>query len=309
MMIEKKQAKPESPAAGTLAACALAATMGALAPLGAQGQDGTTIASFESESSIEYWGTVNDTVMGGVSSSSIERTDEGTLLFIGELSLENNGGFVSIRNQPAPLRLQSARGIEIQVRGDGRRYFLDLRAERQRMAGSFRAPFTTKKGEWQTLEIPLESFYAQTFGRARPEVALNRGAIRSIGFTLSDGQPGPFALEVKTVRAIDTAALEAPALDLPPGAAQRLIIERAITLGVPLFNEGNPAACAAIYEVACMALNSMPDTPESARTRLQQALGEIQALQNESRKAWILRYAIDDTLAALSAMADPQSES
>ena len=43
------------------------------------------------------WVVVNDTVMGGVSSSSVEAHNEEGVVFKGFLSLENNGGFTSAR--------------------------------------------------------------------------------------------------------------------------------------------------------------------------------------------------------------------
>jgi hypothetical protein len=76
-----------------------------------------TIASFEDPDALEDWAIVNDTVMGGVSRSSIEQTEAGNLLFKGDLSLRNNGGFVSIRNRPGQLTLQGATGIALSVRG------------------------------------------------------------------------------------------------------------------------------------------------------------------------------------------------
>ena len=45
------------------------------------------------------WQVVNDGVMGGVSEGTFEITDRNTLAFVGTLSLENNGGFASVRTK------------------------------------------------------------------------------------------------------------------------------------------------------------------------------------------------------------------
>ena len=45
------------------------------------------------------WQTVNDGVMGGVSEGKFKITDKKTLEFFGTLSLENNGGFASVRTK------------------------------------------------------------------------------------------------------------------------------------------------------------------------------------------------------------------
>lgn len=264
------------------------------------------IATFENAESLDDWTVVNDTVMGGVSQSAFERTSEGNLRFYGQLSLENNGGFVSIRNQPAPLSLEDGSGIALRVKGDGRTYYLDLRSNRQRMAGSFRAPFSTVENEWTDLVIPFENFVAQSFGRQLPNVRLEPATITSIGFTLSDKKPGPFTLEVAYVKRIGTAATNEsadaplPIEALDPADRKRKLIELAIARGVPLFNEGNPAACAATYEVACTALLAMPDTSDTVAASLRSALKEIETTNDASRKAWILRYALDDARAEIA---------
>ena len=43
------------------------------------------------------WRIINDTVMGGVSRSRFEATEDGAV-FTGEVSLDRGGGFVSMRS-------------------------------------------------------------------------------------------------------------------------------------------------------------------------------------------------------------------
>lgn len=259
------------------------------------------IASFESPEAVNEWTRVNDTVMGGVSRSSISQTSSGTLLFEGQLSLDNNGGFVSIRNRPAALNLQNATGILVNVRGDGRTYYLDLRSRRQSSAGSFRAAFATVENEWKEIYIPFTLFKRQSFGRIIRNAVLNPREIDSVGFTLSDKMPGPFRLEIESIMSVSQGGNEelrpplAPLQPIEPVA----IIELAIAKGVPAFNNGNPSACAAIYEIACHALIAMSQISDTSRNTLSRALQEVEDLGNETEKAWILRYALDDTLEQL----------
>ena len=46
---------------------------------------------------LDNWNIVNDDVMGGISTSYLSVSDEKNLIFNGNLSLENNGGFASSR--------------------------------------------------------------------------------------------------------------------------------------------------------------------------------------------------------------------
>jgi hypothetical protein len=72
--------------------------------------------------------TINDTVMGGRSSSECRVTPQGELLFSGRLVLEG-GGFVSVRGElPSSVRVpSSSSGLAVSVRGDGARYKLQVR--------------------------------------------------------------------------------------------------------------------------------------------------------------------------------------
>jgi len=260
-----------------------------------------TIVSFEDPKFIEDWAVVNDTVMGGVSRSRIEQTDTGNLLFAGELSLRNNGGFVSIRSRPSGLSLQNAGGIALRVRGDGRTYYLDLRAGGQMRGGSFRVPFTTLRNEWTNVFIPLSDFYAQSFGRVVRNVVLDPSSISSIGFTLSDKKPGVFRLEVESVKHAEAGSFDvSQPQEFNPSDQPRVLIELAIAKGVPLFNDGNEAACAAVYEIACTALLTMPGVSDASINRLRRALNEISGISSQAQRAWVLRYALDDTYQSLA---------
>jgi NADH dehydrogenase [ubiquinone] 1 alpha subcomplex assembly factor 1 len=69
---------------------------------------------------------INDGVMGGVSKSGL-RQDVHGLFFEGVVSLENNGGFASMRSS---VRFpQGTQVLELLAKGDGKRYKLVLRTE------------------------------------------------------------------------------------------------------------------------------------------------------------------------------------
>ncbi|MEO1129953.1 MAG: CIA30 family protein, partial [Planctomycetota bacterium] len=151
---------------------------------------------------IPMWRTVVDGVMGGRSSANIGQSSSGHLLFDGRLSLENNGGFSQIRAGVSGL--DGAEAIELRVRGDGRTYKFDIRTSNVRMmAGSFQQDFETESGRWTTLVLPISDFRLYSFGRlVRNAPEIESGLIDSVGITLSDKQPGPFQLEIASIRAL-----------------------------------------------------------------------------------------------------------
>ena len=162
----------------------------------------TTIFSFESVSDSHRWPATNDGVMGGLSEGRAEITRDGVLRFSGRVSLENNGGFSSIRSGPAERDLSAYDGILIRVRGDGKRYALNLRTDVQIRAGSYRVKFDTKADEWLEIFLPFADFRATSYGVELPDAPpLDPRKIRSFGFLISDKQVGPFALDVDWIKA------------------------------------------------------------------------------------------------------------
>ena len=265
------------------------------------------IFDFREASQIEQWVAVNDTVMGGVSTGQSQVTDQGILVFFGAVSLENNGGFASIRSRPAEINLAEFDGLMIRVRGAGQRYGFNVRTDVPIVAGSYRVKFDTKRDTWQEIFLPFAEFEATSFGRViRTLPPLDPAKIRSFGFTISDKQDGPFKLEVDWIRAValtsNAGDQATPAGEVDQRSAARDLINLAITRGVPLFNEGQPEACAAVYEVTVTGLITLAgdELPPPTVERLRVALRQASRAAESTDRAWVLRRALDDALGILS---------
>lgn len=145
----------------------------------------------------EPWQAVNDGVMGGLSSGRMVE-DGGSLRFEGELSLENNGGFASVRRF-LDTEIQDAAGVRITLRGDGRRYQFRLRQDGRFDGVTWRAEFDTG-GDWQTVELLFTDFAPVFRGRPVPEAGpVLPERVRQIGFMVADKREGPFALEIRSI--------------------------------------------------------------------------------------------------------------
>ncbi len=115
------------------------------------------------------WYAVDDGVMGGVSHSGF-RVEEGHGCFYGEVSLENGGGFASVRREPGTFEpsLAQAKGITLRVRGDGRRYQLRLKSHALDDASAYRVAFTPSAQQWETLHSAGRSSTPCAGGRCCP---------------------------------------------------------------------------------------------------------------------------------------------
>ena len=106
-----------------------------------------TLFSFDTPDSARRWQTVNDGVMGGRSDGRFRINQQQHMEFYGTLSLENNGGFASVRSRGTNLGLETEDSIVARVRGDGREYSLNLYVPRGFGGYSYRQSFKTKKGQ------------------------------------------------------------------------------------------------------------------------------------------------------------------
>ena len=123
----------------------------------------TTLIDFNSKTELEDWTIVNDTVMGGVSSSSIELTKDGHANFKGKVSLEKNGGFASVRFNCPDTKLGDATKALLRIKGDGNEYQLRFK-ETASDGHSYIIAFPTS-GEWETIELELAEMVPSFKGR------------------------------------------------------------------------------------------------------------------------------------------------
>lgn len=150
------------------------------------------------------WQIVNDNLMGGASTSSFRLTD-GVAAFAGDVSLENNVGFASVRTVPVRFNLVDATEVVLRVRGDGRRYKFTARMEASFDGPLYQNAFTTRQAEWQEISLPLKDFVPTFRGRVlTAEPLLCASKLTSMGFLISDKQDGPFRREIAWVKILSS---------------------------------------------------------------------------------------------------------
>jgi hypothetical protein len=163
----------------------------------AEASDLQVLLDFDSPADVALFSPVDDAVMGGVSASRLVAAGASIAAFQGVVSLENNGGFASIRSAPRAWGTAAAKAFVLRVRGDGKRYRFNVRTAGGLAAFRYEAPLEPPAGAWMVVEIPVAGFAAKAFGQALPGIqAPDPGEIESLGFMISDRQAGPFRLEI-----------------------------------------------------------------------------------------------------------------
>ena len=139
-----------------------------------------------------------------MSTSQFQVLTNGGAVFCGVVSLENNGGFASVRSSPVRGNLNGADAFVLRVRGDGLRYKFTVRTDSGFDAPNYQLTFTTKRGEWEEHRLAFKDFAPTFRGRVLTDVPLlNPAKIASVGFLILDQQAGPGRLEMSWVKATD----------------------------------------------------------------------------------------------------------
>lgn len=162
-----------------------------------------SIAEFSEKDGEELdWRIVDDRVMGGRSRGKMAISADGILSFSGNLSLENNGGFSSVRSGNVTLDLSDAEGLIVRVKGDGRTYEAHL-STLARFRGreiTFVGMLPTKKGEWTEVKVPFSELEGDFRGRRLEDAKFDPSEVRRITLELVDKKPGAFELQVDWIR-------------------------------------------------------------------------------------------------------------
>ena len=153
------------------------------------------------EIGIDNWNIVNDNVMGGISNSDLYITKESNLMFYGNVSLKNNGGFASSRLRFNSGKLKDIKAFQLRVKGDGKKYKFRLRENYR--SSNYSTDFKTEFGVWMNIEILVSDLNPMFMGYySRNAKKLEIDKITSLGFQISDKQQGEFKLEIMHVKAL-----------------------------------------------------------------------------------------------------------
>lgn len=155
------------------------------------------IFDFGTDSDIGPWQVVDDVVMGGRSSGSFEVGPNGHGLFTGRVSLENNGGFSSVRYRFKKIPTAGYTKVVLRLKGDGKPYQFRVKA-RASDYYSYIHTFNTTSA-WETIEIPLEEMYPAFRGRTLDIGNYDQDGIEEIGFLIGNKKAEPFALRIDSI--------------------------------------------------------------------------------------------------------------
>jgi hypothetical protein len=147
------------------------------------------------------WYIVDDVVMGGQSNGQLQFTEEGYAQFSGTISLENNGGFSSVRCVVPKVKVSPENTVRIQLKGDGSNFQFRVKSQRGQYYSYIQRFETT--GEWQTHVFRLNDLYPTFRGRRLDLPNFNHDCIEEITFLIGNKVAQEFELLISKIELLD----------------------------------------------------------------------------------------------------------
>ena len=155
------------------------------------------IFDFTKTEDLSDWRVVDDVVMGGRSNGNLVINEEGNGVFYGTVSLENYGGFSSIRYQFKPQDVRHFKTCKIRLKGDGKSYQLRVKTNRSDRHSYVRS-FNTS-GDWEIIEIPLSTLSPTFRGMKLNLPNFPNEQMEEIAFLIGNKKAQAFRLELDWV--------------------------------------------------------------------------------------------------------------
>lgn len=160
------------------------------------------IFDFNIDANLKNWRIQDDVVMGGRSNGNFGLNKDGYGEFSGRVSLENNGGFSSVRYFPETISLNAESKIRLKVKGDGSKYQLRIKQD-TRAYYSYIAYFDTTPNEWQTIEVELSEMYPSWRGRRLSGPNFSHTQIQEVAFLIGNKKAQDFRLLIDKIELVD----------------------------------------------------------------------------------------------------------
>ena len=156
-----------------------------------------TVFDFNKNSDISNWYVVDDVVMGGRSYGRLSIDLKGNGVFKGNVSLENNGGFSSLRYRFKKQKIDQYQNLVLYLKGDGKKYQIRIK-ENSRDYYSFVYNFRTS-GKWEKIELDLNDLVPYFRGRRLNMDNYSGKYLEEVGFFIGNKRAERLRLEIDKI--------------------------------------------------------------------------------------------------------------
>ncbi len=152
---------------------------------------------FNHNSNIDHWKILDDVVMGGRSNGNFKINTDGHGEFSGKISLDNNGGFSSLRYYFETVDSSKYSKFKIRIKGDGKTYQFRVK-DNTNDRHSYIYSFKTSS-EWQTVEVPFGEMYASFRGYRLDIPNFDGKQMEEIAFLIGNKKEEHFKLLIDSI--------------------------------------------------------------------------------------------------------------
>ena len=159
-----------------------------------------TLFNFDSKSDISNWRIVDDVVMGGRSNGAFKINDSGNGIFLGDVSLENNGGFSMVQYGFDTKKVSNYTKVCIKLKGDGKTYQFRIKDN----ANSYYSYINTFKtsGEWETIILKWSDLYPSFRGQTLDLPNFKGDFLEEIVFLIGNKKNESFELKIDKIELV-----------------------------------------------------------------------------------------------------------
>jgi hypothetical protein len=138
--------------------------------------------------------------MGGRSNGNFYINEAGNGIFEGEISLENNGGFSSVRHNCKTVDASNCSKIRLRVKGDGNRYQLRVKSKR----GDYYsyAAYFQSSNNWEDIDIPFEAMAPVFRGRQLDIPNFPGDTIEEVAILIGNKKAQYFKLQIDKIELV-----------------------------------------------------------------------------------------------------------
>lgn len=173
----------------------------------------SALKSFSQSSIIDFgnsakknqeWMLLSDNIMGGITKSKIEYTNNSVLL-TGNISLANYGGFSSIKTKYKSVDLSKYNGIKIKFKSTNQKFAFTLEDNQNWTQPNYKREFSPKKDDtWEEVVIYFKDFQETVIGEPTGNMMKSKSLknIVRMGIMTYEKKEGTFSLEVDYIEFI-----------------------------------------------------------------------------------------------------------
>jgi hypothetical protein len=157
-----------------------------------------------SQNQINDWVVISDNVMGGVTKSKLEFT-ENTMVLSGNISLDNFGGFSSVKTKFSNFDLSEYKGVKIKFRSTNQNFAFTLEDSKNWTLPNFKGEFlSSKSNTWEEKTIYFKDFKEYQIGEPTGN-KLKQTSLKKmvrLGIITTEKKEGLFSIEVDYIKFI-----------------------------------------------------------------------------------------------------------